>query len=388
MLSEPDVLIDLDLERPEASSTTSPRHDSPPQTGDSEPTAILANPTVVPPNHSKDAYLRFVGDLSPEASFLSRNNQTADQNVSRHDYVGVWLGQRSEKTDPHDQNNSSSEHQGGTQLQTLPGLQALGDSLIQECLATIPPDYEYGLLSGLFHAKFDPLFPILHNEKLDQHGRMEKLALKQCICLAASLDPSSKKHLRLSHTEQNLSQIEFRHRLAAAVKHSLDMGYICDKVVILQVCALMAFYVDKPGWSEISPYYCAQVVHHSQTLGLHLGWPKDNVEVEKSQKIFWCVWILDRLNAASNGRPILYHERDMDQSVLLSVNSQPPPLRLLIRITQFLDETISFYRPHADFPNGSKTSPAFEEMVESTGALDIGNGLLGRFGLETLISLS
>lgn len=368
-----------DVDSADSPSAPPLHHNSPPPTDGSESHAIAPESATASLGVRRDEYLRFVGDLSPEASFLSRNNQSANRNISRHDYVGVWLGHKPEGNSRHGKSDTQAEYGGASHVHTLRGLQTMRDSLIQECLATIPPDYEYGRLSELFYAKVDPLFPILHDEQLDQFDRMEELALKQCICLVASLDPSSRKHLRLPHTEQVLSQIEFRHRLAAAVKYSLDMGYICDKVVALQVCALMAFYVDKAGCSEISSYYCAQVVHHSQTLGLHLGWPKDSVGVEKAQRVFWCVWILDRLNAASNGRPILYHERDMDQTILLSASSQAPVFRLLIRITQFLDETISLYRPHADIPEtAGRSSTTFEDMVETAGALEVGSALLGK----------
>lgn len=344
-------------------------------------TQATKSASTAPRHSSRDACLRFVGDLSPEASFLgSRNQRTASRNISRHDHVGVWLGQ---KANGPGRNGHSEESDGGPgvgQALTLPSLQAMRPSLIQECISILPPDYEYGLLSDLFYAKIDPIFPIVHGEDLNHHGPIEAAALKQCICLVAALDPSLRKHLRLPHTEQVLSQLEFRDRLAVAVKHSLDMGFITNKVVMLQVCALMTFYVDRPGCSEISSYYCAQAVHISQGIGLHLGWPSDSVGLAKSQRIFWCVWILDRINAASNGRPILYHERDLDQSIKLSVHSQAPALKLLVRITEFLDETISFYRPHAEFPgqDAAKSGVTFEEMVDGAGALDIGSALLGR----------
>jgi hypothetical protein len=208
---------------------------------------------------------------------------------------------------------------------------------------------------------------------------MEAVALKQCICLIASMDPSSKKHLRLLNTERVLSQIEFRDRMAAAVKQSLNMGFLSDNMVILQVSVLMAFHVDRPGCSELSSYYCAQAVNLAQTLGLHLGWPSESDRIEKSKRIFWCVWVLDRLNAAANGRPIIIHERDMDQTIQASADSQQPAFKLLILITRYLDQTISFYRPHADLPGADAVSnTSFEDMVEEAGALEVGNALLGK----------
>ncbi|KAK7215655.1 hypothetical protein V2G26_003658 [Clonostachys chloroleuca] len=335
---------------------------------------------------SRDTHLRFVGDLSPEASLLvNRTTREGAQSVSRHDYVGVWLDQKSEqptRRDIHERNDHGQPRAESRTDDRAPLLERLRSALSQECLVTVPPDSEYACLSSIYYAKINPIFPILHAEALDQHAEMEAVALKQCICLVASMDPSSRKHLRLMNTERVLSQIEFRDRMAAAVKQSLNMGFLSDNMVILQVSVLMAFHVDRPGCSELSSYYCAQAVNLAQTLGLHLGWPSESDRIEKSKRIFWCVWVLDRLNAAANGRPIIIHERDMDQTIQASANSQQPAFKLLILITRYLDQTISFYRPHADLPGADTVSnTSFEDMVEEAGALEVGNALLASLEL-------
>ena len=260
-----------------------------------------------------DSYLRFVGDLSPEASFLANSKverHHGNRNVSRHDDVGVWLGQKPEDSQMTDSDGpvSGPVSSGSMLLSTATNLQTLRDSLRQESMTLLPPPYEYSLLFDLFFLKIDPIFPIIHGERLDDYPALESIALKQCVCLVAALDPSSRRYLRLPNIERVLSPIEFRTRIAAAVHQSLSMGFIKDTMVLLQICALMAMWVEKPGCSELSTYYCSQVVHHSQTLGLHVGWPHDAIGVEKSRRIFWCVWVLDRLNAATNGRPVLMHK--------------------------------------------------------------------------------
>lgn len=330
-----------------------------------------------------------MGDLSPEAFFLATSSAgrlSRQPNVLRHEHVGVWLGRNprnSQDDDNSDDNNDLIEKEPGTTTPSvlrLTTLQTLISDLRKECLAILPPPYEFKLLFNLFFTKIDPIFPILQGENLDQHGIMESLALKQCICLVAALDPAMEKHLRLPCVERVLTPIEFRAKIAAMLKQSLHLGFIKDKMVLLQVCALMAMYVDKPGCSELSSHFCSQAVHHSQTLGLHMGWPRSQVCTggEKSRRIFWCVWVLDRLNAATNGRPILIHKQDMDKRVTESFHLQAPSFKLMIRITQFLDETISLYRPQVQFPIIGHTQ-TFEELVEVTGALNIGNGLLGKF---------
>lgn len=232
---------------------------------------------------------------------------------------------------------------------------------------------------NLYRNKVDPIFPILQGDDLDSHMAMDSVALKQCVCLVAALDPKLRRHLRLPHSERILSPIEFRAHVASAVKLALDMGFIQDNMVLLQVCALMAFCADQANCSEVSAHYVSQAVHHAQTLGLHLGWPDNGARTEKSRRIFWCIWVLDRLNAAANGRPILIHRQDMDAQIVDTFAEQSPQFKLHIRIAQFLDRVISKYRPQSGVSKEQLLDEdiTFEDMVRETGAVDVGSSILG-----------
>jgi hypothetical protein len=350
------------------------------------PDVRLEKRVAEPLPRAKDAYVRFVGDLSPEASFLSsRCHGPEHKQAPRHAEVGVWLGQQpgTDGSGPSRGDNGSIDNlisrNPSPQSAGLTCLRAISSQLHQECLAILPPRYELSIISSLYFAKVDPIFPILRDESIESYDPTEAVALQQCICLVAALDPKVRKHLRLPQSERILSPIEFRSRVSAAVKQTLDMGFIQNKFVLLQVCALMAFYADRANCSEVSSYYVGQAVHHTHTLGIHLGWPDDGIPAEKSRRIFWCIWLLDRLNAAANGRPILMHQQDIGMGMLETYTQLTPPFRLLIRITQFLDTVISRYRPN------SATSPiesveeglTFENFVREAKAEDADSALLG-----------
>ncbi|KAH6880642.1 hypothetical protein B0T10DRAFT_581160 [Thelonectria olida] len=255
---------------------------------------------------SEDRNLRFIGNLSPEASFLAARNRVIRGDDQRPE-LGVWLGQREDEPASDDlREGSNIEEPVGatsTSLPTPSGLQAFFPRLQKECMSVLPPDNKFGLISKVFYSKFVPLFPILYEQDFKRLNNVETIALRQCICLIAALDPCLKSHLMLPHSKTVLSGMEFRSCIATALESTLYMGLIRDKMVLLQVSALMAFYVDKPSSSEISSFYCTQAVNLAQTLGLHLGWPDEGENPGKSRRIFWCVWTLDRLNAATNGRP-------------------------------------------------------------------------------------
>ncbi|KAK2616722.1 hypothetical protein QQS21_000334 [Conoideocrella luteorostrata] len=348
-----------------------------------------SNPNPRPDN----VHMRFVANLSPESTFIiNAQRPTGAHGISTH-CVGLWFGQ-DDKEAPEKNGLANDEvvhvpeqAWDGAAGQTLL-LSALRPALRRKCISVIPPEPEFGLLRELFFAKFDLIFPLLRDEAWEKHGVMETVALKQCICLLASLDPSMRPHLRLPHTEAVLSQAEFRAHIAAAVKQSLDLDFITDKVVLLQVCTLMSMYVGNQGFGELSTSYCAQAVLHEQTLGFHVGWgdDKDKTGVERSRRIFWCVWVLDRLNAATNGRPTLIHRHDVDSRVMDSADDQPPPFRLLIRIAQLLDHTISLYRPHAvEQAQTRRIDDTFEDLVKTTAAQNLSNASLELFYLSVVI---
>ena len=333
-----------------------------------------------------------MANLSPESAFIINNHRLqSSDSISRHG-VGLWLGQDEEVTEEAASANDQTFLSVPTQVlegvsgQTLL-LSILRPALRRECLAVIPPERELGLLCDLFYAKIDPTFPLLRDEPWEKHGAIETVTLKQCICLVASSDPAMRPHLRLPHQDAVLSQLEFRARIAAAVKQTLDLGFIADKIVLLQVCTLMSMYTDDQ-FGVLSTHYCAQAILYEQTLGFHVGWPDGKAGGERSRRIFWCVWVLDRLNAATNGRPTVIHKDDADKKVMDSIGDQPPPFKLLIHIAQLLDYTISLYRPGTAASAKKKNPDTFEDLIEMASAQNLSSSLLGKAWLPSITHTS
>lgn len=334
---------------------------------------------------SDGPYLLFFSDLAPESSFLVNGSSERDSNQRRGE-VGIWLGQQPDhpaaNADEPEVRTVTVEPIGGPafKLTGLTGLKALYPYLRRECMCVLPPAHELSLMSTLYFAKLDPIYPILHGEKLDEHDPLDRVVLQQCICLAAALDPSLKPHLKLGSSSTVLSPAEFRATVAATVKQSLDAGFVRGKMAVLQATALMSFYTDKTHTSEVSAIYCAQAVCLTQGMALHLGWPGDGNSTPRSRRIFMCIWTLDRLSAVINGRAILFHDQDSGDRVWEAVAEQPPAFRLFILISKFLDSTLSQYRPRAIGSPQSLESPrAFEDFVAEANAGDIGNPLLGMY---------
>lgn len=61
----------------------------------------------------------------------------------------------------------------------------------------------------------------------------------------------------------------FARSLLAAMRLSIDLGIVTDKVVLIQAFALMTMFRDGRNGHENSSQLCGRAVHHLQSLGLH-----------------------------------------------------------------------------------------------------------------------
>ena len=129
-----------------------------------------------------------------------------------------------------------------------------------------------------------------------------------------------------------------------------------------------------------------------QTHGLHLhvrrdwatrNWAAagfaDPPDTHGFAALFSCIVALDRLNAAFEGRPVLFNDHDM---VFLShvcvrppENDDLPCFSLFMSIIYQLDRVIDLYRPYPKCP--TITPPVFEELVLKAGAVHQPQQILG-----------
>lgn len=346
--------------------------------------ARTANSSQSPPHSARSdgAYLVFFSHVVPQSSFVVHGSPEGEGNPRRTD-IGIWLGQKSDDQATADEQqevgNVTVEPVGAPafRLSGLEGLKVLSTYIRRECMSLLPPAEDFDQISSLYFSKFDPIYPILHGENLEEHDPMDRVVLKQCICLVAALDPSLKPHLRLGPSQPMISQAEFRTTLATIIKQSLDSGFVRDRMAVLQATALMAFHGDRENVSEVSPTYCARAVCLTHGMALHLGWPGDGNSTPRSRRIFWCIWTLDRLSATINGRAFLFHDKDNDHRVWDGVDEQIPAFRLLIRISRFIDMMIIQYRPSTLPDYKPERAPSFEDLVREANAGDVHSSLLG-----------
>lgn len=231
----------------------------------------------------------------------------------------------------------------------------------------------------IFFSRLHPLLPLVdEGDTCDQfeNGTLS-LPLLQAICLVAAKDRRAASFLLLGTDAMLLPVEKFGQRLYEDILRGIPNKRDGNKVLIIQILALLSLHEWGPNGSEESSLTLAQAIHHAWSIGLHLRGSDSSASL-KAKSLFWCLWSLDKWNSVVDGRPVLIHDYDHGQKVIDVLPLFKPPCRIWLLIADQLGRVISTYRPRPEedrdqFPDLS----LFEEFVETSQGWDTKPLLLG-----------
>ncbi|KAF7443755.1 Fungal specific transcription factor [Pyrenophora tritici-repentis] len=308
-------------------------------------------------DHTAQTPPNFLGYLNPEAVLREQVHSERGKAVQSpgHPPIGQWIPERDQRptstqsgpstsriveTGPH----SNQENQISRALQTY--LNAVGVNIL-------PSRENQAILLEIYFNYVHPLLPLVDKELFYEqyhHGR-ESRVLMQAICIVASKHASAAKHLYLDNDTASLpmSPREFSQRLYNAVIVGIEAKLEKNRVVLIQVLALISLHCEGPDGAEQASMHLAQAIHHAHTFGLQFGhqWKNQSSESQGNlEDVFWCLWSLDKINACMNGRPLLMHDRDNSLRQLPSdPEKRSSPFGIWLQISEMLDKVIDYYRP-------------------------------------------
>lgn len=236
----------------------------------------------------------------------------------------------------------------------------------------LPPRQCQDALLDLYFNYVHPLLPLIDQSVFSERYRngAESRLLMQAICVVASKHADAASYLCLGDDPRKMGPREFSHRLYNAVIAGIEAKLEKNRVVLIQVLALISLHCEGPDGAEQASMHLAQAIHHAHTFGLQFGhqWKNQKSDDEENlEDLFWCLWSLDKINACMNGRPLLMHERDNSLTKLpMDPEKRSSPFGVWLQISEMLDKVIDYYRP------GSKAEETgwegddflgFEEMV-------------------------
>jgi hypothetical protein len=217
--------------------------------------------------------------------------------------------------------------------------------LEEECRSTIPPPEKVEALSRIYFEKVHPIFPVINQEAYHNFSPADPghVLLQQGICLAASKNLIARPHLIIAPSSPPMSCREFGDKLSGTMRISIEMGLVSNKIIIIQALALMSQFSDNPVGEDISSQLCGRAVQHVQSLGLHLKGQHEEHRDRLNTTLLCCIWAIDRMNAAFNGRPVLMHERDLRKDLDLCFEQQDPCFRIFLKVSHKFSERQSVF---------------------------------------------
>ncbi|KAK1708180.1 hypothetical protein CaCOL14_011194 [Colletotrichum acutatum] len=314
---------------------------------------------------------RFVGDLNPEGMFAEAADSDPAANPTQKAEVGVWLPSL-----------NAASAQSTTSVVSRPS--AIIDKVLlpyvkQNCLTCVPPEKDYKHLHKVYRDKIHPIVGLIPDEALDDGDSPAGIVMRQVICLAAATDPDMKSHLRLaSQGNKRLSYQDFSQTLSSSIRAILDTSLISDRTIHIRALCMLSLYAQPSGADEadLPAQLGARAAHHSQTLGLHLFHSSN----DSLDTLFCAVWALDRINAATYGRPCVLHEGDIGPGLDDCFRRQAPCFQLFLSVVQWLDKVIELYRPGVIAQSLEAKPfidlPVLEPMILEANALQVPTPLL------------
>ncbi|OQE07057.1 hypothetical protein PENVUL_c015G08888 [Penicillium vulpinum] len=299
---------------------------------------------------------RFACDSNPIATLMEHNESRLQKGLSQKGDVGAWLGPEENAIEQGETPGSSS--------QTAPGTHVHPDWL--------PSKFCQEALIDIYFRRIHPLLPLLDEDEVRAQHRAGSLPLRlvQVICLVAAKDRGAVPFLCLGPYSKLLPLDRFCNIIYTDAMQNISRRAE-KKVLAIQILALLSLHEWSSTGSEDCSLNLAQAIHHAQTMGLHLLRP-DQHSGTSSRGVFWCLWSLDRWNAAMNGRPLMIHDGDRSQGVDDVVSMFQSPFRVWLRIADKLGEVIHFYRPVMKGVDQSNLDlPFFEDIVEHCEAWDM-----------------
>jgi hypothetical protein len=244
-----------------------------------------------------------------------------------------------------------------------------------------------GPLIDIYFEKIHPILPLLEEEEFRRNhaGGVVPEPLVHAMCLAAAKDADAEPHLKLSDSPVTVPPRQFCSILHASVAGALRVPVRFEKITLIRILALVSLHSEGPEGAEEASLWLSQAMHHSQTLGLHLGQAAavsaGNDLVMK--RLFWCLWTLDRINSAINGRPIFMSDVDIAIETFAPGESGFPAFEAWLKVADVLNKVIDFYRPTSNLSESGWEGdwPVMEELIDSVNGWDLSASILATIHL-------
>ncbi|KAF2145133.1 uncharacterized protein K452DRAFT_356443 [Aplosporella prunicola CBS 121167] len=301
---------------------------------------------------------RFIGYLNPEAVMRGQLRESDNQ-------VGGWVQAADDDAEPL---TTSGKNAQGTSSGPSSSVARALPAYLEAAGVYIEPDERHlESMCSIYFEYVNPLLPLVDQRSfyLELHGNKGSRMLRQAMCLVASRHEGVRQHLYLSNSTDLLEPRDYARRLYGALVAGVNARLEKNRITLIRILALMSLYSEGIDGADQASMHLVQAIHHAHTIGLHLD------RQQSTDKLFWCLWSLDKVNASVSARPLYMHDRDNMQveSLTATPDQRRTPFGIWLQLAGVLDRVIGLYRPGTDPANtGIETDfPGFEDIIGDGG---------------------
>lgn len=259
-------------------------------------------------------------------------------------------------------------------------------SSLEFTAAILPTESEWQIMRDVYLRKIQPIFPAFEESTLRDLPKetIVRELIQAAVCLAVSTDPEVHNHLKLGDP-QNRRLVDYKEysRVVANFINTRVRSPDLPVLSSLQILAVTCLYWQPDNMQERSAPMTlfARLVHIVHSHGIHLAYHKGGPDApDGGRQIFKCLYAVDRLLSAFAGRPVFFHNDDIERPSW--DNGDRPGFRLFMSLILLLDEVIELYRPrpkvyYIDIP-------VYESMALDVGARDEPEGILSKLRIKSL----
>lgn len=315
---------------------------------------------------------RFIGHLNPEGAFLAAASSASGRGRVDPHQIGVWHTEKETRTPSRSKPVSLVSPLSLLHSSSLLAQRVVLPVMEDQGLGTLPPKHHLESLERFYFDSICPLLPLIDEADhcAQPHDYPDRILRSQGICLLASMNASMSSHLYLPDSSEPQSHSAFGPKIFAAMRINLEMAFVTERLTLIRAWAMMSLFSSGPSSLEQSSQAFTRAVQLTFTVGLHLN--RDTNGKQSRDRLYCCIWVLDRLHAAIHGRPVAMHAADMAVSPIDCVGEKHPAFAVLVNIALLLDEVIGLYRPgSATFELSDEQFPDFEDIVSRCSASEL-----------------
>lgn len=234
----------------------------------------------------------------------------------------------------------------------------------------LPRSTQDGLVTT-YITSIDCLVPILDGSDVLRKYGNDKLSplLVNATCLLACKAAQAAPYLRLTEKGPLLRPQEFAKTLYNGLDIAMRLDLEPDRLVRVQILALMSQYHDGRGGVREASSRLSQAIHDSWVLTLHYDIPVRRDQLQ-CRYIWWTLRALDRLNACLQGCPPMISDRDAQTPPPSPGQGHRSDVSLMTyRLGDLQDDVIETYRPHSE-KRGKISLQDFPSLRQIAGKVD------------------